>query len=90
MIPKHLTVETLARIALRRITERRLSELLPRGANDRAVAVPDHDVETQIGGVHFGHLYVDALAQGIDRPEVEAGVSAVIGEDVANHRRELT
>lgn len=62
VLKEHRAIEALTRIALRGVAHRRLGELTPGGANDFAIAVPDHEIETKIGGVHVCHLCVDALA----------------------------
>src|ERR1700720_1449961 len=56
MTREQLAIETMTRFAMRRVAARPRRQLLLGGANDRAPAIMDGDVEAQIGGVHVSHL----------------------------------
>ena len=73
VMPKHFAIEALARFPLRWIASHGTREPSARGADDGPVAVPDQNVESQIGGVHFGHLQVYAFAQAVDLLGIKGG-----------------
>ncbi len=52
VIHQHLSIEAMARFAMRRIAASLRRELPGRGADNGAPSVVDGDVEAQIGAVH--------------------------------------
>ncbi len=66
VVAQHLAIEALSRGPLVGIAQGGARQLAPRRSDDGAVAVPDQNVETEIGGVHRRLLDLDASAQLVD------------------------